>query len=176
MSSVIIPPVVKGELVDPLHLLPFHHGRELEHRDAIIRILKLVHVAELPAEAEHPFGRSEDLHDLIAALIRPEQNRASEHRVLAKQVARLGPRSRVRRRRENGPKASAPEAYRAAKRATRRAPHNTIAEPIAAVRRWPSRAQPGPAVVLARTFPRYVQAHPLRADSAMSAEGPLRAS
>jgi hypothetical protein len=58
----------------------------LEARDAVVRILELVHVPELATKPEHPFGRLEDLHDLIATLIRLEQNRAAEGRSLAEQI------------------------------------------------------------------------------------------
>lgn len=47
--------------------------------DAVVR-------RELDADSKNAFGRAEDLHDLIAALIRLEQNRASEHRVVAEKV------------------------------------------------------------------------------------------
>src|SRR5204863_3109454 len=78
--------VVEGEFVDPLYLLPSDHGREFEHRDALVWILELVYVAKLTAESEHPFRRSQDLHDPITALVPLEQDRASEHRVLAEQA------------------------------------------------------------------------------------------
>jgi hypothetical protein len=49
----------------------------------------LVHVAELAADPEHLVGRSQDLQDLIPALVRLEQHRTTEGCVLVKQLASL---------------------------------------------------------------------------------------
>ena len=46
-------------------------------------------VAEVAAEAEHPLGRSQDLQELVAALVRLEEDGAAERRVLAEKLASL---------------------------------------------------------------------------------------
>jgi hypothetical protein len=80
--------VVEGELVDPFDILPVDNGRELENRNAIDGILELMDVAKPAADPKYSLGRLKNLRNLIPALIRLEQNRATERRVLAEELGR----------------------------------------------------------------------------------------
>src|SRR5436305_2940804 len=77
--------LVERELVDPLDLLAVHLGGELEDRDAVVRVLELVDVVEAATE-QHALRRLQDLQDLIASLVRLEQDRAPEDGVLVEEV------------------------------------------------------------------------------------------
>src|SRR5215467_7960245 len=77
--------LVERELVDSFDLLAVDLGGELEDRDAVVRVLELVDVAEAAAEPEHALGRAKDLQDLIATLVRLEQHGAAERGVRVEQ-------------------------------------------------------------------------------------------
>jgi hypothetical protein len=78
--------LVEGQLVDSLDLLAVHLRGELEDRDAVVRILELVQVAELASGHEHLLRRPQHLQHLIAPFVRLEDDRAAERRVLVEQL------------------------------------------------------------------------------------------
>jgi hypothetical protein len=78
--------LVEGELVDALDLPALDLGCELEDRHPVGGVLELVHVVKAAADPEHLLGCSQDGDDLSPALIRLEDERAPEHRILAEQL------------------------------------------------------------------------------------------
>jgi hypothetical protein len=51
-------------------VLSVDYGREFEDRNAIGRILELMHTAKFAANPQHSLGRLQDLRNLVPALIR----------------------------------------------------------------------------------------------------------
>ena len=60
---------------------------ELEDRDAVGCVFELMYVAEAAVAPQHPLGGLQNLHHLLAALVRLEYDGAAEARVLGEQVA-----------------------------------------------------------------------------------------